>query len=119
MSPLVDILGPVTYGRRMVAKQESDTFRKWLDDLPSEQALARIIVQVERLAETGHGDTKYLGGKIHELRIHHGPGYRIYFLRNRGYFLLCGGTKGTQARDIRRAHKLAKELQDDQENNRT
>lgn len=119
VSSLVDTLGPVIYGRHMAERQESDTFQEWLDDLPSEQALARIIVQVERLAETGHGDVRYLGDKIYEPRIHHGPGYRIYFVRNPGYFLLCGGTKGTQSRDITRARRLAKELQDDQGNDRT
>lgn len=118
LSSTVDTLRPIIYGRHMAERQESETFQKWLDGLRSEQAMARIIVQVERLAEAGHGDVRYLGDKLHELRIHFGPGYRIYFLMDPGCFLLCGGTKGTQERDIRRARRLAKELQDDQGNDR-
>ena len=58
------------------------------------------------------GDTKTIGGGVGELRIDFGPGYRLYFTR-RGQevvILLCGGDKGSQARDIARAKQLAKEL---------
>ena len=60
------------------------------------------------------GDVKYFGG-IGELRVDHGPGYRVYFLR-RGkqlIVLLCGGDKSTQTRDIRQAKRMADELEKD------
>ena len=51
-----------------------------------------------------------MGGGIFELRVHHGPGYRIYFLREDAMVvLLCGGDKGSQQRDIERAGKLARD----------
>ena len=104
----------------MAERNESETFQKWLDGLRNDQALAQNIVQVERLVETGKGDVKHLGEEIYELRIHRRPGYRVYFIIwETNYFLLCGGTKGTQSRDINRARGLAKELQDDKGTDRT
>lgn len=103
----------------MVERQETETFQDWLDGLRSDQALARIVVHVDRLVDAGYGDVKYLGDKLNELRIDHGPGYRVYFARVPGYLLLCGGTKRTQERDIRRARRLLKEIQDAQGNDGT
>lgn len=60
------------------------------------------------------GDTKFFDG-IGELRIDHGPGYRVYFVQ-RGrvlIILLCGGDKSTQRRDIAAARRLAEEMEDD------
>ncbi|WP_425668490.1 type II toxin-antitoxin system RelE/ParE family toxin, partial [Agrobacterium radiobacter] len=52
-----------------------------------------------------------VGEGVSELRIHYGPGYRVYFQRRGNVLivLLCGGDKGSQARDIAAAHKLARE----------
>jgi putative addiction module killer protein len=60
------------------------------------------------------GDSKAVGDGISELRIHYGPGYRVYFIR-RGEMLivlLCGGDKRSQDRDIVAAKRLAKELKE-------
>ena len=49
-----------------------------------------------------------MGGGLLEMRVHHGPGYRLYYLREGSTLvLLCGGDKGSQQRDIERAGRLA------------
>lgn len=53
-----------------------------------------------------------VGGEVSEMRVHFGPGYRLYFTR-RGALLivmLAGGDKSTPQRDIKRAHRIAAEL---------
>jgi len=72
------------------------------------QAVARRIVRVQSGLM---GDVKVFDG-IGELRIDYGPGYRVYFVQRRQVLivLLCGGDKGSQARDIARARAMAKEI---------
>ena len=51
-----------------------------------------------------------MGGGVYEMHVHHGPGYRLYFLREgMTVVVLCGGDKGNQQRDIERARRLAVE----------
>ena len=72
-----------------------------------------IASRLDRLAFGHAGDAEPVGQGISELRIHHGPGYRIYFQR-RGdtiIVLLCGGDKSTQAKDIKAAKRLADEYE--------
>ncbi len=70
--------------------------------LKDRAAGARIRARLARLRLGNFGDTNTLGGGLHELRIDHGPGYRVYFGRagDRVVLLLCGGTKRNQSRDI-------------------
>ena len=78
---------------------------KWLDDLRDVQARGRIRARLTRLAAGNAGDAKSIGGGLMELRIDHGPGYRVY-LAKRGevlVLLLCGGDKHSQATDIQTA----------------
>ncbi|MBA1142092.1 type II toxin-antitoxin system RelE/ParE family toxin [Mesorhizobium sp. CCANP35] len=93
---------------------ETDTFKRWLEDLRDVQAKARIVRRIDRLAFGNPGDVKPVGEGISEMRIDHGPGYRIYFLQAGmvRVLLLCGGDKGTQSRDIAAAKRLAKEWKD-------
>jgi putative addiction module killer protein len=73
-----------------------------------------IAARLDRLAYGHSGDVAPVGEGISELRIHHGPGYRVYFCR-RGdtvVVLLCGGDKGSQSRDVMTAKRLAKEWSD-------
>ena len=76
-----------------------------------------IAARLMRLAEGLAGDVEPVGEGVSELRIHYGPGYRVYFQR-RGdvlIILLCGGDKGSQARDSANAKKLAKEWSEQDE----
>lgn len=73
-----------------------------------------IAKRIDRLAFGHAGDAKPVGHGVSELRIHAGPGYRAYFIR-RGdtiVVLLCGGDKGSQARDIERAKTLAEQFKE-------
>ncbi len=96
----------------MIEVRKTDEFADWLDNLRDGDARAKIEVRIVRLALGNFGDTKSVGGGVSELRIDHGPGYRVYFTK-RGLtivILLCGGDKRTQAKDITRAQKLAREV---------
>ena len=91
--------------------KQTETFRKWRTQLKDMRVRALIAARLDRLAFGHAGDVQPVGDGISELRIHHGPGYRIY-LQNRGgviIILLCGGDKGSQAKDIKTAKRLAKE----------
>ena len=84
----------------------------WLNALRDARAVAKIAVRLKRLSDGAFGDVAPVGEGVSELRIHHGPGYRVYLVR-RGdvvVILLCGGDKSTQARDIVAAKMLAKEV---------
>jgi putative addiction module killer protein len=90
---------------------QTETFAKWRSKLKDDVARAAIALRIARLELGQIGDAKPVGDGVSELRIHYGPGYRIYFHR-RGQtiiVLLCGGNKTTQAKDIQKAKLLAKE----------
>lgn len=92
--------------------RKTKAFAQWLDSLRDLQARARVQARLERLAGGNSGDVAPVGRGVSELRIHYGPGYRVYF-KQRGrelIILLAGGDKRTQARDIRTALRLARDL---------
>jgi len=92
--------------------RKTDVFARWLDGLKDLRARARIQARIERLALGNPGDVKPAGEGVSELRIDYGPGYRVYFKR-RGQkliILLAGGDKSSQAKDIKRAQRLARDL---------
>lgn len=70
-----------------------------------------IASRLDRLAFGHLGDIHSVGDGINELRIHYGPGYRIYFVKrgNMIIILLCGGDKSSQSKDIKTAKRLASE----------
>ena len=91
--------------------KQTATYQKWRTRLKDERARALIASRLDRLAFGHAGDVEPVGHGISELRIHYGPGYRIYF-QKRGdtmIVLLCGGNKSTQAKDIKAAKRLADE----------
>ena len=96
----------------MIEIRKTEAFVKWLDGLRDIKARSRVLVRIERLAAGNPGDVKPVGEGVSELRIYYGPGYRVYFVK-RGQaviVLLAGGDKSTQARDIRMAKRLARNL---------
>ena len=95
----------------MIEIKQTDTFAKWEGRLRDKRARTMIATRLTRLAHGLSGDVEPAGEGVSELRIHYGPGYRVYF-QWRGELLvvlLCGGDKRTQSRDIATAKKLAKE----------
>lgn len=98
----------------MVTILTTETFDAWFSLLKDTQARVRIQVRIDRAEEGNFGDCQPVGEGVSEMRIHHGPGYRVYLTR-RGMeivVLLAGGDKRTQARDIKTALKLARELKE-------
>jgi putative addiction module killer protein len=95
--------------------KQTATFRKWWMRLRDQRALGIILARLDRLAYGLAGDVEPVGDGVSELRIHYGPGYRVYFQQrgNTLIVLLCGGDKGTQASDIKRAKQLAASWSDD------
>lgn len=98
----------------MIEIRKTELFVQWLDGLRDLQGRARIQARIERLASGNPGDVESVGEGVSELRINHGPGYRVYF-KKRGralIILLAGGDKSTQAKDIKSALRLARNLMD-------
>jgi putative addiction module killer protein len=98
----------------MTENRKTVNFAKWLDGLRDLRARARVQARVERLATGYAGDVKSVGVGVSDLRIDYGPGYRVYFTK-RGtavVILLAGGDKRTQSADIKLALRLARNLED-------
>jgi putative addiction module killer protein len=100
--------------RRYVTRAGKDVFGDWLRRLPDNQARARILARIDRLAVGNFGDSKKLHGSVSELRIDCGPGYRVYYamVGKVCVLLLCGGDKRKQTSDIRRAIEYLQEYQE-------
>ena len=96
----------------MLTFYRSSEFDRWLRGLKDNVGKARIIQRI-RAAELGHfSDVAPVGDGVSEMRIHVGPGYRVYYGR-RGeqiYLLLIGGDKSSQNRDIQRAKQMLRDL---------
>jgi putative addiction module killer protein len=92
--------------------RKTDEFDNWLSALADQRAIAKIASRVERLGLGNAGDVKPVGEGISEMRLTHGPGYRIYYKQTGKtiVLILCGGDKSTQDSDIKRAKEIAKQL---------
>lgn len=91
---------------------QTDVYKRWFAALRDARAQARINVRLRRVELGVLGDCKPVGEGGFELRVDYGPGYRVYFVQ-RGYeviILLAGGDKASQARDIKSALKLARNV---------
>ena len=98
----------------MLEIRKTENYAQWIDNLRDLQARARVQVRIERLVAGNPGDVRAVGEGVSELRIDYGPGYRVYY---KWYgevliVLLTGGDKDSQARDIGRAKRMAKEADD-------
>jgi putative addiction module killer protein len=98
----------------MTIIQKTETFAKWFNALKDEIGKAHIARRIRRIeTEDFFGDCEPIGGKLFELRIHYGPGYRVYFERldkNTIVLILRAGTKKTQKKDIGKAKKQVQEI---------
>jgi putative addiction module killer protein len=94
---------------------QTDEFVAWLDGLKHNRVQVRIAARLRQTESGSLGDWQPVEGEVSEMRVHFGPGYRLYFVR-RGrviVVMLNTGDKSTQKRDVRRALTLATELGDD------
>lgn len=91
---------------------QSSTFSTWLGSLRDAKAKQRILARLTMAEQGNFGDSDAVGEGISEMRIHVGAGYRVYYTRTGKtvVFLLCGGDKSTQDRDIKRAKDIARQL---------
>lgn len=91
--------------RHYVTRAGKDVFGDWLLRLSDAQARDRIAARVDRLVNGNFGDCRRLRHGLWELRIHWGPGYRVYFamVGTACVLLLCAGDKRKQSSDIERA----------------
>ena len=97
-------------GRELEVLQ-TDAFERWFNNLRDRNARARVLARIRRLQLGNPGDFRPVGNGVAEMRIDHGPGYRVYFVRRQqSVVLLVGGNKSSQNRDIDRATKMAQRL---------
>jgi putative addiction module killer protein len=93
----------------------TDKFEKWLRGIVDIRSRRKITLRIQRLKLGNFGDYKSVGKEIYELRIHFGPGYRVYFAKKGELFviLLVGGDKRSQSKDITQSQRLWQEIKND------
>ena len=96
----------------LVEVRTTAIFDRWLRRLRDDRARARVLHRVDRLVAGNPGDVRSVGEGVLEMRIDHGPGYRVYFTQQGStvFLLLVGGDKRTQRADIVTALRLARSL---------
>lgn len=102
------------YTQNSIEVRETEEYAAWFASLRDRQARARILARIRRVSLGNLGDVRPLGEGVLELRVSYGPGYRVYVLRRgaRVVVLLGGGDKRTQSRDIDRARRLARMMEE-------
>jgi putative addiction module killer protein len=96
----------------MLEVRQTNLYSEWFAALRDRATKTRIDIRIRRLSLGNAGDVKPVGEGVSELRVDHGPGYRVYFVHMADVYivLLAGGDKSTQEKDIRKAKALAREL---------
>lgn len=92
--------------------EKTGPFDEWLRFLKDRTGKLRILARLTSAEQGNFGDCAPVGGEVFEMRIHHGPGYRVYYTRRGAtlYLLLIGGDKSSQKRDIKKAIAMAGSL---------
>ena len=92
----------------MIVLKRTKVYDRWFNKLKDAQAQAKIVYRTEQIKNGNFGDFKYISDGIFELRIHYGPGYRIYYTKEGDtvVLLLIGGDKSTQQKDIEKAKEI-------------
>ena len=92
--------------------EKTENFNKWLKKLRDRKAVLAIITRLDRAKLGNFGDVESVGDGVSEMRLFLGPGYRLYFTirDNRIIFMLCGGDKSTQKKDIKKAKETAQTI---------
>lgn len=100
--------------RDYLTSSGADPFKDWLAGLADRMARARVLTRVGRMAGGNFGDCKPLAGGVWELRIDHGPGYRVYYAKagTEIVLLLIGGDKRRQQADIETAQSYWQDWQE-------
>lgn len=100
------------YSVNMKALEKTREYQHWFEGLQDRQVQARILVRIDRLQGGNEGDVAPVGEGVSELRLHFGSGWRVYYTERNGQIiiLLAGGNKSTQAKDIKLAQMLARNL---------
>lgn len=98
----------------MIEIRQTPLYKKGFSSIKDRKAKARIDVRIKRVSLGNFGDVEPVGHGVSELVIDYGPGYRVYFMKQRDIIiiLLCGGDKSTQQKDIRKAHELALQMKE-------
>ena len=96
----------------MLEVRQTAVYADWFSSLRDRVARTRIDIRIRRLSLGNPGDVKPVGERVSELRIDHGPGYRVYFVQRQHVYvlLLVGGDKSSQDKDIRQAKTLARDF---------
>jgi putative addiction module killer protein len=92
----------------------TELFDDWFEGLRDQPGKRRIQMRIDRAEDGNFGDSEPVGEGVSEMRIHYGPGYRVYFVQ-RGMeivILLAGGDKSTQSKDIKIAREMARKLKE-------
>ena len=111
--PRLDSLLFLNYNIDMRTIKKTEVFDTWLSKLKEEKGKAKITDRIMRLKRGNKGDHRIIDKDIYELRIHFGPGYRIYCTdkNNEIILLLIAGDKSTQSKDIKKAQQMIKLLE--------
>jgi putative addiction module killer protein len=100
------------YSATMKALEKTREYQDWFNSLQDKQVKSRILMRIDRLQDGNAGDVAPVGEGVSELRLHFGSGWRVYYTERNGQIiiLLAGGNKSTQAKDIKLALILARDL---------
>lgn len=96
----------------MKVLEKTREYQDWFASLQDKQVKARILIRIDRLQDGNAGDAAPVGEGVSELRLHFGSGWRVYYTERNGQIiiLLAGGNKSSQAKDIKLALALARNL---------